>query len=269
MTSLDVGGRSDKGRVRSGNEDRYFIGVLEKNIVTKDSNLDVTEAITEFAHLDAHMLVVADGVGGSALGHRASQSAVFALATYIGRAAVCQYDPDVEQEDAFLHRLEEALHRAHDVVKSLGGGGARPATTLTMALLIGQRAYIAHAGDSRAYVMRGNRLRQITRDQTMSAMLSDAGVSHDPNGENRLGGVLTSAIGGSSMTPSVSLVDVFPGDALLLCTDGLTKHVPDDRIAERLTSGTNAEHVCSSLVDAALAAGGTDNVTVIVARVLE
>jgi serine/threonine protein phosphatase PrpC len=267
VTRLDVSGRSDKGRVRSGNEDRFFIGVLEKNIITRDSNLDVTEAISEFAHVDAHMLVVADGVGGSAMGHRASQSAVFAMATYIGRAAVCQYDPDVEQEDAFLQRLEDALHRAHDVVKSLASPGTKPATTLTMALVIGARAYIAHAGDSRAYVMRGGRLRQITRDQTMSALLSDAGLSHDPNGENRLGGILASAIGGSSMTPSISLVDVAPGDSLLLCTDGLTKHVPDDRIAERLTSGTSAEQICSALVDAALAAGGTDNVTVIVARV--
>jgi protein phosphatase len=215
------------------------------------------------------MLVVADGVGGSAFGDRASQSAVFALATYIGRAAVCQYDPDVEQEEVFLQRLEEALHRAHEVVKSLGGAGARPATTLTMALVIGGRAYIAHAGDSRAYVMHGGRLRQITRDQTISAMMSDAGVSHDPSGENRLRGVLASAVGGSTMTPSIGLVDVSPGDALLLCTDGLTKHVPDDRIAERLTSGTSAEHVCSSLIDAALAAGGTDNITVIVARIRE
>jgi serine/threonine protein phosphatase PrpC len=269
MTRLDVGGRSDKGRVRTGNEDRFFIGVLEKNIVTKDSNLDVTEAITEYAHIDAHMLVVADGVGGSAMGHRASQSAVFALATYIGRAAVCQYDPDVEQEDAFLLRLEEALNRAHEVVKSLSSLGSRPATTLTMALVIGRRAYIAHAGDSRAYVMHQGRLRQITRDQTVSALLTDAGVSHDPGGENRLAGVLASAIGGSTMTPSIGLVDIAPGDALLLCTDGLTKHVPDDRIAERLTSGRNAEHICTSLVDAALAAGGTDNVTVIVARVKE
>jgi protein phosphatase len=263
---LDIAGRTHQGRVRRNNEDRFFIGVLEKSITTRDSNLDVTEAIAQFAHVDAHLLVVADGVGGSAMGHRASQTAVFALSTYIARMAVCQYDPDVEQEDAFLRRLEEALHRAHEVVRSLGSGSSHPATTLTMALVIGSRAYIAHAGDSRAYVLRGSRLRQITRDQTMSAVLSDAGLSHDPDGENRLGGVLASALGGSTMMPSISLIDIAPGDSLLLCTDGLTRHVPDDRITERLTSGTSAEQICTSLMDAALAAGGTDNITLIVAR---
>jgi protein phosphatase len=264
---LDVAGRSDKGRVRSANEDRFYIGRLQKGIVTHDSNLDVTDAITEFAKFEAHIMVVADGVGGSAHGQRASQSAVFALATYIGRAAACHYDPDVEQEEEFLQRLEQALHRAHEVVTSLGTGGVRPATTLTMALLVGTRAYIAHAGDSRAYVLRGSRLRQITTDQTMSAMLAEAGVSHDPHGENRLGSMLASAVGGTAMVPSISLVDVAPGDVLALCTDGLTKHVPDERIADRLVSGGNAEQICASLVDAALAAGGTDNVTVIVGRV--
>ncbi|HYV98684.1 MAG TPA: protein phosphatase 2C domain-containing protein [Gemmatimonadaceae bacterium] len=265
--TLEVSGKTHLGRVRTSNEDRYFIGVLHKAMEIVDSNLEVTDAITSFSQLDAYMLMVADGVGGVAGGERASQSAVFSLTTYLARTAACTYDPDVEQEDEFLQRLEEALQRAHDVVRSIGTGSRAPATTLTMALVLGARAYIAHVGDSRAYIYRGGRLRQITRDQTMSAYLQDLGVSHDPRGENKLGNMLASAVGGSTMVPTIGLVDVAPGDSLLLCSDGLTKHVPDDRIAERLQSGKSASGVCDELVNAALAAGGTDNVTVIVARV--
>ena len=81
-----------------------------------------------------------------------------------------------------------------------------------------------------------------------------------------MGGTLASALGGDEMTPSVGLVDLQPGDTLLLCTDGLTRHVPDERITELLGRGADAAAACRELVDDALAGGGHDNVTVIVAR---
>jgi len=80
------------------------------------------------------------------------------------------------------------------------------------------------------------------------------------------GASLVSAVGGPEMTPAVGLVDLLPGDILMLCTDGLTKHVPNERIAELLGAATDSKAACRALVDAALADGGTDNVTVVVAR---
>jgi len=264
MIDVQVRGRSDRGRVREANEDHYFIGVLRKLVEVQDTNLEVRDAVRELSKLDAYLLVVADGVGGVAGGRRASQSAIFSLATFIGRTAACHYDPNVQQENEFLERLEHALQHAHAVVRSLSTPGRGPATTLTMAMIIDRRAYIAHVGDSRAYVLSRGRLRQITQDQTMAALLEDEGV--DVRNAPRLANTLASAVGAQEMTPAIGLLDLTPGDVLLLCTDGLTKHVSDTEIAEMLASDPDPEPVCNRLVDAALAGGGTDNVTVVVAR---
>jgi protein phosphatase len=264
MIELTVRGRSDRGLVREENEDHYFIGILQKSVEVQETNLEVQDAIRELGRLDAHLLVVADGVGGVAGGRRASQSAVFSLATFIGRTAACHYDPNVQQENEFLERLEHAVRYAHEVVSSLSTPGRGPATTLTMAMVIGRRAYLAHVGDSRAYILSRGRLRQITRDQTMAAVLEDEGV--DTAAAARLHHVLASAVGAQEMTPSIGLIDLAPGDILLLCTDGLTKHVTDEAIAELLASDPDPGRASDRLVDAALAGGGSDNVTVIVAR---
>jgi protein phosphatase len=98
----------------------------------------------------------------------------------------------------------------------------------------------------------------------MSAFLDEEGIAHDRS--SKASGLLMSAVGGSQMTPSIGLVDLVGGDALLLCTDGLTKHVPDERITAMLMEPGSATSACDALVAAALDAGGTDNVTAIVAR---
>lgn len=263
MTALRVAGRTHPGRVREQNEDHFFVGVLRKSMETRDTNLEVTDAVDALTRLDADVLVVADGVGGRAGGERASQSAVFSLATYIARTASCHYDPDVEQEDEFLLRLERALERAHAVVSDLGSGGRGPATTLTMAIVVGQRAYVAHAGDSRAYHFRRGRLRQITRDQTWANMLTDAGYENSEAARGRMANVLMSALGGQTMVPTISLVDLNDGDWILLCSDGLPKHVSDDAIAATLAGATDPAAACERLIEAALDGGGTDNVTVV------
>jgi protein phosphatase len=267
MTTIAAFGLSDVGKARDENEDQFFIGTLHKVLEVQQTSLESEAAFDHFTRTDARLLLVADGVGGVEGGRRASQTAVHALATYIGQTAGCYYGFDVEQEDEFLLRLERALGRAHEAVSSLGAGGRGPATTLTLAFVVGARAYVAHVGDSRCYHFRGGRLRQVTRDQTMGDFLSDEGVLSDEEAESgRLHNVLASAIGGPEMLPAIGLLDLLPGDALLLCTDGLTKHVSDEEIRAALASGRAPEQTCRALVDAALAGGGTDNVTVVVAR---
>ncbi len=269
MTTIAAFGLSDVGKVRETNEDQFFIGTLHKELEVQHTSLESREAFEHFTRTDAQLLLVADGVGGVSGGRRASQTAVHTLATYIGQTAGCYYDFDIEQESEFLARLERAFERAHEAVRELGGGGHGPATTLTLAVVIGARAYLVHVGDSRAYHMRGERLRQFTRDQTMGEYLADAGALSEE--EARAGGlhnVLASAIGGPEMLPSIGLLDLLPGDALVLCSDGLTKHVNDDAIKGILAAGGTPEQACRALVDAALAAGGSDNVTVIVARAM-
>lgn len=268
MTTITAFGLTDVGKRREANEDQFFVGTLHKVLEVEHTSLETREALEYFTRTDARLLLVADGVGGVVGGRRASQTAVHTLATYIGQTAGCWYAFDVEQEDEFLARLEKALARAHKAVLSLGtGGGQGPATTVTLAIIIGDRAYLAHVGDSRAYHFRGERLRQFTRDQTMGDFLAEEGVLTDE--QARAGGlsnVLASAIGGPEMLPTIGVLDLVPGDALLLCTDGLVKHVSDDAIKAVLARNGTPEQACRELVDAALAGGGSDNVTVVVAR---
>jgi protein phosphatase len=136
-----------------------------------------------------------------------------------------------------------------------------------MVMLVWPRAYIVHAGDSRAFSLRKGRLLQLTQDQTMGEYMVGAGAWTETQAARApTSASLVSAVGGPEMTPAVGLVDLLPGDVLMLCTDGLTKHVPNERIAELLGAATDARSACKALVDAALADGGTDNVTVVVAR---
>ncbi len=158
------------------------------------------------------------------------------------------------------------MNRADDTVRRSFGGRRGPATTLTLVTLIWPRGYIVHVGDSRAYYLHNGKLRQITRDQTMGDLFVDEGVMSEGEVEKAgLRNVLSSALG-ADMSPSVGLIDFEPDDVLLLCTDGLTKHVPDQAIHEALSRRETAEATCRGLVQGALAGGGSDNVSVIVAR---
>ena len=133
--------------------------------------------------------------------------------------------------------------------------------------LIWPRGYIFHVGDSRGYYLRGERLQQFTRDQTVGEFMVDAGLlSEEQAREGGLDNMLTHAIGGDESTPAVGLLDFREGDILLLCYDGLTKHVSDGAIKDVLSRAPTAESACQELLEMALAGGGSDNITVVVAR---
>jgi serine/threonine protein phosphatase PrpC len=136
-----------------------------------------------------------------------------------------------------------------------------------MAALVGPRAYLIHVGDSKAFYLRKGRLRKLTRDQTTGEYMVDAGAWTEEQARmSPASGNLFSALGGEELIVSVGLVDLVPGDVLLLCTDGLTTHVPDARIEEILGRTEDATSACRALVDEALAGGGSDNITVLVTR---
>ncbi|HXV15366.1 MAG TPA: protein phosphatase 2C domain-containing protein, partial [Gemmatimonadaceae bacterium] len=166
-------------------------------------------------------------------------------------------------------KLEQTVRGVHDrlLAGHEGKRGSAPATTLTMVLLIWPRAYLIHVGDSRAYVRRHGTVQQLTRDQTFGEYMVNIGAwTEEQASRARPAATLASAIGGTELTPVVGLIDLDPGDSLLLCTDGLTKHVPDERIAAVLGNSGNAESMGRQLVADALEGGGTDNIAVIVVR---
>ena len=265
LTRLDAFGLSHPGKVRPANEDHFAIMTLQKSVQLRGTNLQDTSILDRVRRPEVHLLVVADGVGGAAGGKIASSVAVRAVVEYLAEAVGCVHDFDVDREQAFLDHLSRAVERGHERLKEMFQTQGGPATTLTMVTLLWPRAYVVHVGDSRGYYARNGRLRQFTRDQTMGDYLVDIGAVTEQHAQKAgLYNVLSSAVGGD-LVPTVGIVDMADGDVLLLCTDGLTKHVPDERIGQLLASGS-AESVAQSLVDAALQGGGSDNVTVIVAK---
>lgn len=266
---VDVFGRTDVGRARERNEDHFLTARLGKSMEVLQTNLRNARELARLERTDAWLLMVADGVAGTSNGDEASGTAVRMLTEHLSHVVSCYYSADIDTEHEFLLGLEEAVERAHakvqdDAIRS----GESSATTLTLVTLVWPRAYIVHIGDSRCYHLRGQRLRQVTRDQTLAELMIDTGaVGEDTPEAAGMRHVLTSAIGSRAVSPSIGLLDLEPGDALLLCTDGLTKHVGDEYLQRALEEEASARSACDRLVDAALAGGGRDNISVIVVRV--
>ena len=147
-------------------------------------------------------------------------------------------------------------------------GGRQMATTLSLGIVVWPWLYVLQVGDSRCYFYQDGQLRQVTRDQTVAQNLVDEGIlKKEQLKTSPLNHVLASAIGASEAMPEVSRVDVSQrGSVILVCSDGLTKHVPDDEIAAQLGAMQSSEQVCRDLLQLALDRGGTDNVTLVVGR---
>jgi protein phosphatase len=245
------------------------VSTLHKTARVHSTSLPNPEVFELPSQRIASFGMVADGVGGHKGGETASRAAVEAIADYVKETMKAFYAADDSDEAAFFAALEEAAATSSQAVieRARLSGEAVGATTLTLFVAVWPRLYLLHVGDSRFYLYRDGTLERLTRDQTMAQDLVDSGVlAEEQAARSPLAHVLTSAIGGSQTSPDVSRVELRRGDVLLLCTDGLTKHVTDDGIAERLRTMSSSEQVARALVDDALAGGGTDNVTVLVGR---
>jgi protein phosphatase len=263
---IDAYGITDTGKVRQQNEDQFAVGRMTRSLELTHTSLGTVSSLDRLGKTAADIYIVADGVGGVAGGQLASGIAVEALTEYLAQTAGCFYHTDIALEHELLERLEQAAQHAHERVRAFSPKGQGPATTLTMVTLLWPRAYIVHIGDSRGYYLRGERLRQFTRDQTMGELLVDEGVVTEQQArDSGLDNVLASAVG-ADINPSIGLLDLQYDDTVLLCSDGLTKHVSDEEISAFLQEGQDAASTCRRLVDAALEGGGTDNITVVVAR---
>lgn len=231
--SVLFGSRTDIGCIREQNED---------SLVVK-----------------APLFVVADGMGGHAAGEVASEIAVNTLA-----------------ECAPPHADAEALGRAveqanRDIINAAIAGEGREGmgTTCTAAMLEGDRLVIAQVGDSRAYLLQSGKLTQITRDHSLMANMIDAGqITPEEARVHPNRSVITRALGNDPDTvPDLYQINVKDGDRLLICSDGLTSMIEDGEIQAVMNRISDPQQCASTLVDGAIAAGGLDNVTVIVVNV--
>jgi PPM family protein phosphatase len=229
---------TDRGLVRSANQDSVYAG--------------------------ARLLAVADGMGGMAAGDLASAIAIEAVAPADVDLA------DGQLVDALRAVIEKASGRIRAAVaedpKRDGMG-----TTLTalLASATGTELALAHIGDSRAYLLRGGVLQQMTKDDTFVQMLVDEGViTADQASSHPRRAVVTQALQGEPVEPAFSTIEPQPGDRWMLCSDGLSNVVREDTIATVLTEVAEVEPCAHRLVDLARRAGGPDNITVVVADVV-
>ncbi|HET7425535.1 MAG TPA: protein phosphatase 2C domain-containing protein, partial [Gemmatimonadales bacterium] len=261
-------GLTHPGRVRSDNQDHFLVCALRKQLVVQHTSLAAANELLEGSERVALLMMVADGVGGGNKGEVASRSALEAVSRYVSRSMHCYYAADAAHE--FTEALQEAALRCHEELIRRGAEESEfqgMATTLTLYLGHWPKAHLLQVGDSRCYLLRGDELTQITRDQTMAQELIDLGVltRADATG-TRFEHTLSSSIGGRQTAPVVTEVDLTWDTVVLLCSDGLTRHVTDERIRERLRTMTSARQVCEDLVQDALDGGGSDNITVVVRR---
>ncbi len=214
------------------------------------------------------LLMVADGMGGQGHGQEASQLAVHILAEYVARFL---YSQPVKAED-FLPLLKAGVQSANQAVYQRNQEqNTRMGTTMTAALVVDARAYVAHVGDSRLYLYRQPEgLSQITRDHSLIAALAAARMIQPEDIYSHPNRNLIYRCLGEKSTVEVDTyaVALAPGDILLLCSDGLWEMVRDPQIAAILSSSTSdSSQAARTLLQAALAGGGDDNVSAIVARV--
>ncbi len=272
LARVDAAGLSDRGKVRPRNEDHFYVARCGRFLERLFTNLPEDEMPPRFDET-GYAAVVADGIGGSAAGEVASKLAI----TTLINLALGTPDWILRLDgDSVPRRLQRRFRERFDQIRAVMTEQASTdptlhgfGTTMTVSLSLGQSLLVTHIGDSRAYLLRQQRLHQLTRDHTMAQALADQGLlAPQEVATSRLRHVLTRSLGAEvgCAEPDVQEVVLLDGDSLLLCTDGLTDMVGDEEIAATLAGGDTAERACQRLVEAALAAGGKDNVTVVVAR---
>lgn len=266
---MDVFGLSHAGLVRKDNQDRYLMATIHKRIHVVDSNIDLTDRIPAAEQRLAYLAMVADGVGGGVSGAEASAVALEAAMQYVDGSLAVYYSAAAD-ESRFAELLQAAATRAHEAVlerRAERDVRGTMATTLTVYIGVWPTYYVLQVGDSRYYLWRHGKLTQVTRDQTMAQDLVDEGVlTPAAAARTPMAHVLSSAIGADTTAPVVTCLHSDWHSVHLLCSDGLTKQVPDERIAEVLGAMTSARQACETLLQEALDRGGTDNITIIIGR---
>jgi protein phosphatase len=270
IVEVDVGARSDCGLVQPNNTDHFLtlqIGRVQRTLATSLAAGDLPPDFEEYGYA----LVVADGLGEQGAGIRASRialSAIAHLAIQYGQWNVrleAETPADIiEQGEMLYRRANEAVLDASRADDRLAGMAA----SMTAVYIVGVDLFFAHVGHARAFVFRDGALIQLTTDHTLQ---HEARVAPGPKplagSKLDVTHVVTETVGGRRGGPKVEIehVQLWSGDRIVLCTNGLTDVVTDEQIADVLALRRTPDEDCRRLIDRALAAGAPDNVTVIVA----
>lgn len=268
---VDIAGLSHQGKVREKNEDHFLVVRFGRFLEALETNLPANQVPARYEE-SGYGLALADGMGGHAAGDHASRLAITTFLNLILSAPdwiLNADDPDRAEEimrraGERFEQVDRALAEQADKDPQLRGFG----TTMTFAASVGRMLFIAHTGDSRAYLYRRRKLHQLTRDHTLAGELYEAGqITRDEAARHHLRHVLTRNLGADrGARPDLQKVTLDDGDCLLFCSDGLSDMVGPESIAAVLSVDVPSKTACTQLIDLALNAGGKDNVTAIVAR---
>ncbi len=257
MSTLIAAGLTDVGRVREHNEDSHY------------------------ADAEQQFFVVADGMGGHAAGEVASKLAVDGVVESWARQEVRRQiedyaeHGDLERRRQLLKTLREGVLAAHESIVALSASDSEKkgmGTTLTGFLVAGGEALFAHAGDSRAYLVRDRIPVLLSEDHTVSSRLRAAGIDRGIDGPTpeRFKGLLTNALGMPTDTRITTFVlPLYSGDRLVLCTDGVHDYLSEVEVGQIVQKAASPSRAAQDLVQTALDRGGADNATVIVVKVME
>lgn len=253
---LTAFGLTDPGRVRKNNEDAFLVA----HLVNVAEGVAPTEEVSFDARAHAVVLAVSDGMGGADAGEVASALVVQSLRDAMMSAAG-------DWDEATKQAVEKANRAVWDAAKEPGKRGM--GATVTAVCVHDTQAHIAEVGDSRAYLLRNGRIRQVTRDQSFVQFLVDSGALKPEEAEKYpMKNVVLQAMG---QRPDVQValgrLELRRGDRLLLCSDGLSGMVKAPEMRDALERATSLEQACRDLIALANERGGEDNITVVIAEV--
>lgn len=271
VAQFECYGATDLGRVRRINSDQYLFGDLKRSLSVRGSTM-VRGQNRLFGDPKAQLFLVADGIGGES-GQRASAVAVEAISDCLMNTLQLQEHYCNGSQSRLFDCLKGAFHSGRERIQrelAAHPDWEEMGTTVTLGIVCWPRLFLCHAGDSRCYLFRGSRLRQLTKDHTFAQRMVDMGIlTSERATASRWSNVLWNLIGAGSGTtalePQLAAHSLIGGDRLLFCTDGVTKQLSDPDMARILEREQSPERACGALIKAAKQAGGWDNITVVVA----
>ena len=254
--SVSVFARTDVGMHRSGNEDSFLVADLTAGKIGLGPDVS-SHQLGERGSL----MIVSDGMGGAAAGEIASEMAVTTM-----RESLLEMTTSTEISEQLRGAAEIANERIWNRSQDnpeLSGMGA----TLTAVLVQGTTAYIAQVGDSRAYLIRREQIKQLTKDQSLAQMLVDSGAIKPDQMDSVPQNVIMQAMGTQpAVKVAMTAVQLFRNDCLVICSDGLSNKIPPNELREMIQNVGDLTDACRLLIDKANERGGEDNITVIIAR---
>lgn len=239
----EFGFRCDTGRVRDINQDAFFV-IPEQGV-----------------------FLIADGVGGHNSGEVASRTAVTDIAEYIRNNPIPKKRGADEIKQYFVSLVFAVNRHIYSIAQKSAPEGM--ATTLVILMLDGEKAYVINVGDSRLYLIRDDNIMQVTEDHTYVNGLLKKGIIDEEQARNHPDrNMITRAVGAEqNVEPDLFLFDVYSGDIILMCTDGLYNELSDDEMHKIITDSSDMRSACSTLVDEANERGGSDNITAVSVRI--